>query len=160
LLRGRRQLLRPHVVRRRIDEIAGKSCRFCHSRDGRNVDAVGRHQLDTRGIRLAIALEAITAERKRKRGKTGVVRRVGEAIDAGRQQARQRAGPEQVAGFAGVVLQAEHDLRDLAIRGGQRETRSGLGRKAIGQRELPGLRRKIGADCVPCRLGRKCDGNG
>src|SRR5260370_21897123 len=74
LLRGRRELLRSHVVRRRIDEIAGKSRRFRHSRDGRNVDAVGRHQLDTRGIRLAIATEAITAERKRKRVKTGVVR--------------------------------------------------------------------------------------
>src|SRR5450631_679354 len=88
------------------------------------------------------------------------MRRIGEAIDARRQQARQRAGPEQVAEFAGRVLKAEQYVRNLSIRGGQREARARLGRKAIGQRELPGLRRKRRANRLPCRLGRKRNGNG
>src|SRR3979490_2619087 len=42
-----------------------------------------------KGVGVAIAAEAITAERKRERGETRVVRRIGEAIDTGRQQSRQ-----------------------------------------------------------------------
>ncbi len=107
-----------------------------------------------------VAAEAITAERKGKRGKPRVVWRVGKPIDARRQQARQLAGPERIAKFAGRIFQAEHDLRDPAIRIGKRQARPGLGRKAVGQRELPRLAGKAGADRVPCRLGREADRNG
>ena len=71
------------------------------------------------------------------------MRRIGEAIDARRQQARQRAGPEQVAGFAGLVLEAENDLRDLPVGRGQRQAFAGLGGKVVGLRELPGLCGKL-----------------
>ena len=43
-LRGLRQLLRAHVVRGRIDEVARQRGRFRHSRDIGGIDAVGRHQ--------------------------------------------------------------------------------------------------------------------
>ena len=152
-LRGQRQLFRAHVVRRRIDEVARQGSRFRHPRDVGDVDAVGRHQPHLGLIRLAIAAEAITPERKRERGQARVMRRVGEAIDARRQQARQRAGPEQVAGFAGLVFEAENDLRDLAVGRGQRQTLAGLGGKVVGEGKLPGVRRKLAADRGPCRLG-------
>ena len=98
--RGLRQFRRAHVVRRRVDEVARQRGRFRHPHDIGDVDAVGRHQPDVRRIGLAIAAEAVAAEREGERGEPRIVRRVGEAIDARRQQARQRAGPEQVARFA------------------------------------------------------------
>ena len=90
-LRPPRQFLRSHVVRRRVDEIAGKRGGLGHARDIGDVDAVRRHQPDVGRIRLAVAAEAIAAERKGERRKPRVVRRIGEAIDARRQQARQQA---------------------------------------------------------------------
>ena len=99
--RGLRQFLRSHVVGRRVDEIARQRCGLRHPRDIGDVDAVGRHQPDVGRILLAVAAEAIAAERKGQRGEPRIVRRVGEAIGARRQQARQRAGPERIAGFAG-----------------------------------------------------------
>ena len=65
------------------------------------------------------------------------MRRIGEAVGAGRQQAGQCAGPEQVAGFSAVVLEAEQNLRDLSVCGGQRQACARLGGKAVGFRELP-----------------------
>ena len=88
------------------------------------------------------------------------MRRIGEAIGAGRQQARQQTGPEQIAGFSIGVFEAEHDLRDPAIGGGKGEASSGLGGKTVGDGELPGLRGKAGANRLPRRLGRKGNGNG
>ena len=70
-------------------------------------------------------------------------------------EARQRSGPEQIAEFAVCVLEAEYDLRDFSVRGGEGEACSGLGREAVGQRELPRLAGKLSADRVPCRLGRE-----
>ena len=130
-LRRLRQFLRSHVVRRRVDEIAGKHRRFRHPRDVGDVDAVGRHQFDVGRIRLAVAAEAVAAERKGERCKPGVVRRIGEAVDAWRQQAGQRAGPEQVAGFGAFLLEAEHDLRDLAIGRRQDQACPGFAAKSL-----------------------------
>ena len=89
MLRRLRQFLRSHIVRRRIDEIAGKRCGFCDSSNSRDVDAIGRYQPDVRCVRFAVAAESITAERKGEHGETRVVRRIGEAIDAWRQQTGQ-----------------------------------------------------------------------
>ena len=90
-------------------------------------------------VRLAVAAEAVAAEREGERRQPRIVRRIGEAIDARRQQARQRAGPEQVAGFGGLVLEPENDLRDLPVGRGQRQAFAGLGGKVVGCRKLPGL---------------------
>jgi hypothetical protein len=51
-------------------------------------------------------------------------------------------------------------LRDVSIRGGQGQTRSRLGGKVVGLRELPCLAWKTGSDRIPGRLGRKYNGNG
>ena len=136
-LRGLRQLFRPHVVGRRVDEVAREAGRFRHPRDVGGIDAVRRHQPDVGPFCLAVAAEAVAAEREGERGEARVMRRVGEAIDAGRQQAGQGAGPERVARFAGLVLEAEQHLRDRAVGRGQRQALAGLGGKAVGLRELP-----------------------
>src|SRR5205814_6995201 len=102
-----------------------------------DIDAIRRYQSDIGGLRLAIATEAIAAQRKGKRGEAGVMRRIGETIGTGRQQARQQAGPEQVAGFAVRVLEPEDDLGDSAIRGREGEARTGLGPEGGGGRKPP-----------------------
>ena len=154
-----RQFLRSHVVGRRVDEIAGERRGLRHSRDVGDVDAVGRHQLDVGRVRLAVAAEAVTAERKGERGEPRVVRRIGEAIDARRQQAGQRAGPEQVAGFAARVLEAEHDLRDLPSAAGSVRQAPGFAAKPFACANCR-ARGKVGGDRLPCRLGRERDRNG
>ncbi len=140
VLRGQRQFRRSHVVCRRVDEVAGERGRVCHSRDIGGVDAIGRYQPDVGRFGFAVAAEAIAAEREGEDREPDIVRRVGKTIDPRRQQARQKAGFEQVQEFAVALLEAEQDLRDLSVRGGQGEARSGFGGKAIGERELPGLR--------------------
>ena len=159
MLRRLRQFFRSHIVRRRIDEVAGQRGCFRHPCDLGDVDAARGHQSDLRHVCLAVAAEAIAAECEGKRGEARIMRRIAEAVDARRQQARQQTGPEQVAELDALVLQPEHDLCDLAVRGWQGQTCSGFGCKSIGQRELPRRRGKFSADCVPCRLGRKCNGN-
>ena len=68
------------------------------------------------------------------------MRRIGEAVEAGRQQSRQQARPEQIAGLAGFVFQAEQDLRDPVHP------------RPASVRQLPGLAAKplANANCRAC----------
>ena len=59
-----------------------------------------------------------------------------------------------------LVLEAENDLRDLAVGRGQDQAFAGFGRKIMGERELPGRRGKPVADRIPGGLGRESDGDG
>ncbi len=84
-----RQLIRPHVIGRRVDEIACKRGCVGDPRDICDINAIGGHQPDLRRIGFPVAAEAIAAEREGKRSQACVARRhVGEAIDPRRQQAR------------------------------------------------------------------------
>ena len=159
-LRRLRQFFRAHIVRRRIDQVARQRGRLRHPRDIGDVDAVGRHQPDIGPVRLAITAEAIAPKGKGQRREPHIMRRIGKAIDARRQQAGQGAGPEQVAGFAALVLEAENDLRDLPVGRGQRQAFAGLGGEVVGRRKLPGLLGKLPGDHGPCGLGSENDRNG
>ncbi len=116
LLRGCGQLFRTHVVRRRVDEVACEHRGIRHAADLGCVDAVRRHQPDLGAVRLAIAGEAVAAEREGERRQSRIVRCIGKAIGARRQQARQGARPEQVARSGALVLDPEQHLRDRAVR--------------------------------------------
>ena len=65
-------------------------------------------------MRLAVAGELIAAEREGKRAEPRIVRRIGETVSAGRQQAGQRAGPEQVLGRIVSLFQTEQNAGELA----------------------------------------------
>ena len=82
---GGLEIRRAHVIRRRVDEIAGEERSFRHPRQFRSVHAIRRHQPHLGAVHLAVTAEAVTAERKGKRGKPCIMRRVGEAVSAGRQ---------------------------------------------------------------------------
>ena len=116
LLRGRGQLLRPHVVGRRVDEVARQHRGIRHAIDLGGVDAVRRHQPDVGAVRLAVTGEAVAAEREGERRQSCIVRCIGKAIGARRQQARQCARPERIARSGTVVLEPEQHLRDRRRR--------------------------------------------
>jgi hypothetical protein len=60
---------------------------------------------------------------------------------------------------AGLVFEAENDLRDLTVGRRQDQAFSGLRRKIVGKRKLPRRRGKVCAYRLPGRLGCKNDGD-
>ena len=75
-------------------------------------------------LRLAVAREAVGAEREGQCGEARIVRRIGETVGAGRQHAGQQARQEGVVVVL-VVFQAEQH----AAGAGQDQVRPGLGSK-------------------------------
>ncbi len=120
------QFRRPHVIGRRVDKVAGEECGVRYPGKFGGVDAVRRHQPDIGIVGLAVAAEAIAAERKGKRGKSCIVRRIREAIGACRQQSRQAARAKRIARFRGLFLEAEQHLRDRTVGRGQDQVLAGL----------------------------------
>ena len=93
--RGVGEFAGTHVVRGRVDEVAGE----IHGLDdAAEVGAVHpfRHLEAHLGGGLAVAHEPIGAERDRDGGEALVVGRIGEAVDAAGQHARKRAGKERI----------------------------------------------------------------
>ena len=92
--RGVFELRRAHVVRRRVDQVAREEDALGDPAQVVAVDALGQLELDVLALGLAVAGEAVGAERERERGEPRIVRRVGEAVGrppAARSPAR-RAG--------------------------------------------------------------------
>ena len=77
---------RPHVVRRRIDQIAREENAVDDPGQVVAVDIAGQFQPDVLLVLLAVAGEAIGAERKGERRQPRIVRSVGEAVGPGREQ--------------------------------------------------------------------------
>ncbi len=88
-------------------------------------------------IGLAVARELVAAEREGQRRKARIVRRVGEAIGAGRQQAGQAAGQEAVLLRLVGAFQAEQDTAQRAIGGRQQQRLPGLRLELRGLGEAP-----------------------
>ena len=107
------------------------------------VDAVGQLEPHRLVVRLAVAREAVGAEREGERGEPRVVRRVGEAVGAGRQQAGQAARQEAVLVAACRRLRARTGRRASAPSApGQQQVPAGLRLEAGGLGEAPRARRR------------------
>src|SRR5687767_6165073 len=76
------ELLRPHVVGRRIDQVTGKADALYNAGQVVAVDTCGYFEAKLLGVGRAIAGEAIGAQREGEGAETGIVWRVGEAIAA------------------------------------------------------------------------------
>ncbi len=155
--RGCLELGRPHVVGRRVDQVAGEPDRL---RDAGQVGAVEAgdelkpHLLGLGlALGLAIAREAIGSERKSERRQARVVRRIGEPVGARRQQGGERARPQQILGLVVRVLEPEQHARQRAVGAGQQEVPAGLGLEAGGIREGAAARIEAVADFGPGRGG-------
>ena len=108
LARGLFELRRAHVVGRRIDEIARQRHAFDDARQIVAIDALRQIELDRARLGLAVAGEAVEAEREGERGKPRIVRLVGEAVDAVRQMLRQAAGQKRVLRFVRPFEAEQH----------------------------------------------------
>src|SRR5207302_9051587 len=67
--------------------------------------------------------------------------------------------PEQVAGLAGFVFEAEKNQRDLSVGRGERQKLARLGGEVVGERKLLGLRRQLLVGGGPGRLGGEVNRN-
>ena len=117
----------PHLVGRRVDEIACHQGRFGDPDDVCDVDALGRHEPDLGRLGFAVTSEPIAAERKGEHRQSRIVRRIGETVDAGRQQMGQCTRTKQIARPAVRIFEAEQHLGDPPFGVGQGETASRLG---------------------------------
>ena len=128
---GRRfELGRAHVVGRRVDEVAGERDAFDDAREFVAVDAVGqREPRPPCRLGLAVAGEAIGAEREGERGEARVVRRIGEAIGAGAAAGRaaRRAGTDRCGSSA--ALEPEQHAGRCRRSAGSIRCRPGCGSK-------------------------------
>ena len=130
LARGLLQLGRAHVVGRYVDEIATKRHSFGDAGEILAVNALGQHQPHIARVALAVTGELIGAERKGKRREPFVMRRIGKAVKAGRQQIHQLPRAKRVLDPFIGGFDAEQRAGNLAVRRRHDEMAARLGLEA------------------------------
>ncbi len=140
--RGAGKRLRPHVVGRRVDEIAPHDDGADDPREAGGVDAFGRAKPRALGLWRDITRKAIARQKEGQRRRLRVRGRAVEAIDAGRQQRRELAREERVALARSMRLDAEQHALQRAVFAGLQQRLAGLrlepaspreGARALGQ---------------------------
>jgi hypothetical protein len=74
----------PHIVGRRVDQIAGQCHGLGDAREIVAIDTVGQYQPHRLVLALAVAREAVGAERESQCAEACIMWRIGETIRAGR----------------------------------------------------------------------------
>ena len=149
---GRFERVGVHVIGRRVDEIAPERHGRGERLDPRQVDIAGRHELRLSVLFLLVAVEAISGERPAEQCERRVMRRVGEAVDARRQHARQLAWQKRVAKARRLAFEAEQNAGEsaLGIRQNQAAARRRLEFRSRGEMRPPAAGRAaliLGQDC-------------
>ncbi len=156
--RGLFQFRRPHVVGRRVDQVAGEEHTFDHAREVGAIDALRHFECHRFSVGGAVAGEPVTGECERQRCKPCIMRRVGKTIGAGRQRLRQPRGQERVRGFVAFALDRKQDAGQLPACGRQQEMPSGFRFEAGSGSEGTSLRIKPIPNGRPCFGGHEGDG--
>jgi hypothetical protein len=132
-LRSGVQGFRPHVVGRRVDEVARKPRRPDEARGLAHVRALRRRQARGGALALLVALECVGPEapRNRRQGGCELARREGDAIVAGRQVLGQRPDRHRVD----LVAHAEQHALDRAVRGWHEQDASVLRLEVVRRRQ-------------------------
>src|SRR5262249_28861107 len=107
-------------------------------------------------VLLAVAGEAVCAEREGERRESRIVRGIGEAIGARRQQGRQRTRPKQILARIVLALEREQHAGKRPVGRRKEEVTAGLGFEAGGIRE--GTRAPIEALAQAAPRGRVNEG--
>ena len=110
------ELGRPHIVRRRVDEVAHQRDRLDHTLEILAIDALRQIELDLAAFGLVVARKAIGTRGKGQGSEPRVMRIVGEAVNAAGQLLRQPPGEKQVLGVGGV-FEPEQDAAQAALPG-------------------------------------------
>ena len=127
------ELGRPHVVGRRVDEVARerRRPRRCGVRSSPST-LPGSSSRMSFSLLLAVAREAVAAEREGERREPRIVRRIGEAVGAGREEPGERARPEQVLAPVVGGSSPNRTPASAAVRARQQEVAAGLRLEAGG----------------------------
>src|SRR6476620_5291478 len=161
---------RPQMIGVCIDEIAGETYAVDNASEIGAIDIAGQLQSQLLLIvLLAIAREAVGAERKGKRGERGIVSGIGKAVGACGQKRGKRTRAEKVLGFL-VPLDCKKDGRKRTLLGGQKKVTPsyrfeprGFGKGARARVEFPaGFRPRASVDKDDRNTGRSlpaCDKN-
>ncbi len=98
------------------------------------IDALRQIELDRARLGLAVAGEAVGAEREGERGKPRIVRLIGEAVDAVGQMLRQAAGQERILGLVRAFEAEQHAAEAglVVALARQRQVAAGFGLKTRG----------------------------
>ena len=116
--RGGGERVRPHVIGRRVDEIAPHDDGADDPREAGRVDAFGRAKPRALGLWRDITGKAIARQKESQRRRFKVGGRVVEAIDARRQQRRELAREKRVALTRSLRLDAEQHALQRAVFAG------------------------------------------
>ncbi len=133
LARGVLELRRPHVVRRRVDEVARQRHRLDDAFHVRPIEARRQIELDVASVRLAVAREAVSAEREGERRQTDIVRIVGEAVGSRRQLRREAPGLKQILRLVGAFEPEQNTGQAALARQQQQAPGLGLEPRRIGK---------------------------
>ena len=150
--RGCFQFRRPHVVGRRVDEIARQCDRLDDALEVFAVNALRRIELGPQRLGLAVAGEAIRPERKGKRGQPRVVRIIGKAVNAIGQLLGQPPGEKRIVRLV-RGFEPEQDAAEPVLAG-QREILSGL---RLETRRIGECARAGGEPLANLRIARRGD---
>ena len=157
---GMFEIGRTHVIGRRVDEVARERDALDDAGEVVAIDAHRQFELDGFVFGFPIAREAVAAERKRQRGEARVVRRIGEAVGARRQESRERARAEAVE--VGIVrgFDREQHARERTLRPRQQQVPAGARLKTGGIGKSTGAGIETRAQVRPCRSGDERHGYG
>src|SRR5262249_44952741 len=155
-LRGGSECRGPQVVRGGVDEIARKGAAVEDAGEIFAVDIAGQLELHLFSVLLAVAGEAVRAEREGERREPRIVRGIGEAIGARRQQGRQRTRPKQILARIVLAFEREQHAGKRPVGRRQEEVTAGFGFEARGIRE--GTRAPIEALAQAAPRGRVNEG--
>jgi hypothetical protein len=142
-LRRVRKLAGPEIVGRRVDEIACERHALGDARELRAVDGLGKLQLGAARLRFAVARELVRSEREGQTREPRVMRRIGEAIGAGRQQPGEAAREEAILLGSVCRLQSEQHARQCAVLARQQQCLPGFGSNVA----LSAKRRAVAPSC-------------
>src|SRR5262249_25324567 len=142
---------RPEVVRRRVDEIARKRDAVDDAGEILAVDVAGQLELHLFPVLLAVAGEAVCAEREGGRRECQVGGAWGEPSGARRQRRRERTRPKQVLARIVLALEREDDAGKRPVGRRNEEVAACLGFEAGGIGEGTRPRIKPLAQVAPRR---------
>ena len=109
--------VRVHVIGGGVDEIAAELHGPRDALDPRRVDPVWNAKARPAAAIGFVAAEPIEGEQKSERGQRGIMRPVGEAVEAGGQRCRQLAWKKEIARAGRGAFYSEKDASDRRHRG-------------------------------------------
>ena len=129
--------MRREIVGRNVDEVARQEDSVADADKGGGIDAIRHDEPGDALLRLAVAIEAVGAEREGERGERRLLDAIRQPVEAGRQRRRQLAEEERAALGRISRAKAEQHAADAAGGVGQDRHAAGFRLEALRGCEAP-----------------------